>query len=291
MKENNKEQKLDALEKAMRSSFPLRKINSQKYPIDIASGCFLIYKGISLFLTVRHIYENQDIGTWNILIGCERNATDGKMNAKMKPLPPLLGMNRFQLCKNLSPSIFEHLQSDDCEEILPKLGAQNIDFVFQKMDFIPGHIDIVTNKGVSSVPFIPLSDDLNTLPDKNKRYIFFGNTKPYEDAGKLNRIKDTDYHIVTPILIPDMKYIKAVNGMLEFELAKNKYREELAGCSGAPILDEDGNLVSLVVEMKHEKEKVIEHGRYMGKRTRTKLYGVDLQKYKTLLDIAAGVIS
>lgn len=78
--------------------------------------------------------------------------------------------------------------------------------------------------------------------------------------------------------------------MLEFELAKNKDREELAGCSGAPILDEDGNLISLVVEMNHEEEKVVEHGRYIGKRTRTKLYGVDLQKYKIALDEAAGGI-
>lgn len=283
---------MDLIEKVMRASIPLRKTNPQNYPIDIGSGCFLIYKGVSFFLTVRHIYENQDIGIWNILIGCELNEANGKINAKMKPLPSLTGMNRFQLCVNPTPNLLENLQEENCEEILPKLGAKNVDFVFQKMDFVTCHIDFFTDAGIFSVPLIPLSDDLNALPDENKRYTFFGNTKPYENAEKLDRVEGTDSlcHIVTPTFISDMKYIKKANGMLEFELPKNKDREELAGCSGAPILDEDGNLVSLVVEMDHEEEKVIERGRYMGKRIRTKLYGVDLQIYKTALDVAAGVI-
>ncbi len=283
---------MDIIDKAIRSSIPLRKVNPQKKPIDIASGCFLIYKGLSFFLTVRHIYENRDIGDWNILIGCEINNTTGKINAKMQYLPPLCEMNRFLLFENPSPKVFEHLQLENSEETLPSLGAKRVDFVYRKMDFVPCHIELFTGLEFCSIPLISLEDDLESLPDKNKRYIFFGNTKPYEDAEKLDFVDgiDVPIHRVTPSLFPDIKYIKKTRGMLEFELSENRESEEIAGCSGAPIIDEDGNLVSLVVEMDHKYESILNNGRYKGKRLCTKLYGVDLQLFKTALDREAGVI-
>lgn len=51
--------------------------------------------------------------------------------------------------------------------------------------------------------------------------------------------------------------------------------EEYRGCSRAPILDSDGNIIPLVIG---------------GDITKNEIYGINLNKYKIVLDIESGLI-
>lgn len=114
---------------------------------------------------------------------------------------------------------------------------------------------------MTEIPKTTIVSDLSVPPDAQERYGFYGLTFQELKGSRL---------IQVPKLETGMKYLASEGDYHIFKTERPyKSYEEYQGCSGAPILDEHGRLVSLVVE---------------GDDRKTKILGLNLNFYKIALD-------
>ncbi|NOX99690.1 MAG: hypothetical protein GXP30_08185, partial [Verrucomicrobia bacterium] len=111
---------------------------------------------------------------------------------------------------------------------------------------------------------LPITTELSDLPNDEKRYGFWGCTKQHKNGKFLK---------VTPKCETDLRYdgVGEYNQMYLFRTPE-PYRsyKEYQGCSGAPILSEDGELVALAVE---------------GNKKKTGIFGLPIHTIRPLFDV------
>ncbi len=115
---------------------------------------------------------------------------------------------------------------------------------------------------------LTLESDLSLSPDSAREYGFWGLTRQTFDSHNL---------VAIPKLELGMKF-ERIEGDRFFFKTRQPYKtyKDFYGCSGAPILDGDGRLVSLVVE---------------GDKRKTGIYGLDLRTYRCALDVEIDMAS
>ena len=208
------------------NSVPLHCLNNEKIPIGIGTGFIIDMPDCDYLLTAHHVINNIQ-GDLGIL----REFLPGK--------GPL-----YVVLKNFSYPYILDKKTNRIKSIVDfayKKIPCKYDYSYQELIY-PGIITI-------SKPIKKFKIDQIKKPDTKSIYSFAGHTKPCNVA---NIIFDT-------VLMEhfDYKYIRTDELEYVFKPPiKHPGDDFYSGCSGAPIVDEENNLVSLLIRGDQEKDEI-----------------------------------
>lgn len=221
----------------------LVELGSNDMPVQYASGCLVNFKGCRFLLTVSHATGNQ--GRWAVEM--EWDAASSRMKLYL-----LGAMDFLKIAKVDSRRIKKVIDIDFSYKLLVETLAPRHQILSPEGEILENQAKMV------------LESELNLLPSTDETYGFWGLTRQ-ELTGNL--LKTVPKHVT------GMKFVKIEHQGLYFFKLPTPYKEyeEYQGCSGAPILDSQSRLVSLVVE---------------GDRKMTGICGVNFQKIRAALEVA-----
>jgi hypothetical protein len=225
----------DLIERIMLSSVPIRQIGLNGYPKSNASGVIVNYCSKRLFFTVFHAVK--DFDNWNIEV-----KSDFKNGTKLQGLG-LMGR-----------TVVANLDNDEIKDI---------DFAYQTIseDF-KSYYQFVENDTLYEAERIILDLNFDVAVNEENKYGFFGQAE-FDKQGKIIQIISK--------LVLDLKFIKEEDLYYIFKLpTKHPGHKYFKGTSGAPILNEEGELVSLVCGGDVDNDHII---------------GLNLKKMKSIIEI------
>lgn len=228
-------------------------------PSGIGSGCIVDYQGKQILLTVAHV-TGKEAGTC-IVTG----QPPVNFQTPMYSTGAMTYLSKFDITK-----YEEQLkQLKDEPDRIEERDFGQIDFSFatlqHKVEFIQKRIDF-KEFTVPAGKKLTIKTDLKDRPEVGKKYGFFGRIKPLYFKGTPN----ADTFETQEVLYGGAKFIRKVGYYYEFELPNPiQDHADFKGTSGAPILDTDGKLVSLVT-----------HG-YEGAKF---IYGIAIADFKSGVD-------
>ena len=209
-------------------------------PIGYASGCIVRYSGALFVLTVAHATGNQ--GNWAVEIDFDPEVGKARLYQ--------LGGMGF-----VSAARLKH----------GKFKTRDIDFSYKLLsEPVSPRFQVISPQGVIThdEPKHILETALDVQPSSNEEYSFWGCTR---------QSYDTYYLRVVPKHEIGMRFEDVRNNLAFFRTAQPyKTYKDYQGCSGAPILDSQGRLVSLVVE---------------GDKKKTGIFGLLLHTLRPILDV------
>ena len=244
------------------SSIPLKCLTPEKEIRGYASGCLIDYLGHRLVLSVSHATLKS--GLWAIELGC----WSGDRGMKLLPLPAMNFLGRISTDNLLKA--FKEGKLDD-------LSKNIVDFSY---GIIPKETESLHEqfsdngqlqwKATRTV----FKTTLTEKPETGVKYGFSGHTQleqlPHPTNSQLSVL------CATQTICGDLAYLKTEDDVHYFKLpGKHPGHIHFEGCSGAPIIDEQGRVVALVQGGNLDEDTV---------------YGVSLSKYKMAVDIEAGNI-
>ncbi len=198
------------------SSVQLRKHDDQDVPCGFGSGCLLDFKGGRFLLTVFHVAQRSS--KWSAQI---------KFDDELQKIEVLF-LNEFSYL------------ADYYED---KKTIQDVEFSFHPVR--PDFKSFYHNRNWKGETLEFKERPVFTVdnisePNKDTYYGFSGDIQPilFPD---LNAFETTQH------IYHGLKFDRVENGMLYFKLPEDHPGHEMfQGCSGAPIIGEDGKVVSLV---------------------------------------------
>lgn len=221
------------------SSVQLRKYDENSTPSSFGSACLLDFKGHRLLLTVFHV--TQKLSKWSAQI---------KYNDEIQEIEVLF-LNKFSFIANYSED---------------KKSIKDVEFSFHPVhpDFISYFHNRTWEGETVEIKERPVfTVDNIAEPNKETSYGFSGDIDPILFP-ELNTFETSQ------LIYHGLKYDRLENDMHYFKLPENHPGHEMfQGCSGAPIIGEDGKVVSLVSG---------------GCTSKNEIYGCNLQKCIRTLD-------
>ena len=248
----NKEERIDF---SVKSTIGLHHLNDKMQPDGIASGCIINYLDKRFILTVAHAVAS---GGWALRLEITPNALQKYYRAQYTLISHGL----------LNIAAIERSEENPFDLMLnPKL----VDFAFTELPKEYEVYDEYLDWNAKLKYYRPKHEyltNLENIPEAGKCYSFYGETRLNINPGKKQII-------TTPKYVTNVQYLFSKDEFHIFQLPFTVTDpKELKGCSGAPIFDENGVLVALVV----------------GCYTNTnRLVGINLNKYKFIIDIENGV--
>lgn len=241
------------------SSIPTNTIDTTSNKlIGMGSGCFVKYDKFTLFLTVYHTID-KDNNHLTTGIVSDFNADKGVKLLPLTLIPPIITGN---------------IKSSEMEIV---------DFAYQKMLQMPKcyYFDVDGMGNLKNkIERIKLITNFTDVPSKTEDYGFAGYI--YGDITQNPNVGAKFQDILNQELgyYDGLKYEQSVDDYHIFSLPNNDYeKESFMGTSGAPILDSKGKLVALV-----------SRGKLSADGAKWIIKGINLSKYKTILDIECGLI-
>lgn len=199
------------------SSVPLRKISADGLPSGIASGCLIAYGGKQLLLAVSHTTKTP--GRWAIELRYEPGQGTQVF---------VLGAMHFLKKGSLTSSKLTDL--DFSYVAVPESVRA------YRQEISPP--DTITSETPISVHTPNFADE----PLTALQYGFCGSVKPTRENHPGVTYFSTELRICT-----GLAYLRSEDDYHVFKLpVPHEGHESFRGCSGAPVLDETGNLVGLV---------------------------------------------
>ena len=237
------------------STVGLHSLSKDIIPTGSASGCIIRYENKRLILTVEHAVGNGE--KW--AIKCEIT-DDFKQKYYFPRFTHLVkGAVNTNIINssNINPAtLFIDPKSVDYSiDLLPEEHMIVEYFLSPDGRTLNGYLknEIITN--------------LEDTPNTDDSYYFYGETKT-----KLDQVNKRI--ITTEKYIAGMKYLKEFGDFYIFELPEIiKDKSDFQGCSGAPILNQNGKLISLVTS---------------GCTGTNRLLGINLKRYKVVVDLEIG---
>ncbi|QHV99306.1 hypothetical protein [Spirosoma endbachense] len=227
-------------------------------PESGGSGCIIDYNKTEVLLTVAHV-TNMDAATC-IDIG---EPTVNNQN-KVYSVGAMNYLESFDL--NRYNAQISQLQTNSGRIEEKNFGL--IDFSFAKLEHKTNYLQCkieFNDFTIQSGSKLRIKSDLTDVPDPTAQYGFFGRIK--SELGYINNILTLS---VNEVFYGGLKYIRKIGHYYEFQLPNQiNSHTDFRGTSGAPIMDTNGNLLSLVT-----------HG-YEGA---DKLYGIALADFKVGVD-------
>lgn len=221
------------------SSVPLVKLDSNHQLVaGGASGCLLDYKGTRFLLTVAHA---------------------------MREGPPLSLAIRWDPAQNgvLTHGIGECLSSVSVGTLVPDSKTidltqlNKIDFAYCRypFDHVPDFQELDqsgSGKVLSSRPCVVYNEAQIVQPDPQTIYGFAGHTRTCLELHPMMTIRSTKLTVCDGLML-----VGVDSYFYLFQLPmKHPGHEFFEGCSGAPVIDSDGNLVGLVVRGDEEDSTI-----------------------------------
>jgi len=225
------------------TSLPLTTLTQAHLPDDFASGCIAVVNARLVLLTVIHVRQRN--ANWSVAL-----RYDDKVGR----------MIHYQLGQ-MSFLAAMRLEGDGVA------AAEEVEFAYKVLPepIAPMHDRIRRHRVHATTPKLFLAQ-APAQPSPAAEYGFYGITYPDLGDGNILRCR--------PKLQDGLCFTGEDQGLLCFRTpAPYRDFEEFQGCSGAPILDQDGNLVSLVVE---------------GDPGRTMIKGVNLRRYWAAVLVECG---
>lgn len=233
---------MSAEELAIRSSLQLVILDDNSAPVSFGSGFIVLYNGRHFLLSVAHV---TDTGPYKIAI--ELGLPTDERGVIFKPVGGFYHFDTFSIG---APELLLEVEDlfKNGERLDVSFAELTIDFplIQQEMDLGAFKVE-EGGKAILEIENI-------VQPTKDKKYCFFGRVK----------------HIPTGIVKDNLPQIKMENTLkygLDY-LSSNKQfhrfiaREiindsaEYQGCSGAPILDENGFVVAIACAVR-PKSKIV----------------------------------
>jgi len=237
------------------SSVHLVRLGAESLPGEIASGLLIDYNGSRHLCTVAHALK------------------DGPISLQIEWNPALRTTSTRLL--NLMPIVSKQIT---CPSAIEDKAWAELDFAYCKISFpeIPLYQELdnetLSGKIRSSQPCKIYKETEIADPNLDVEYGFFGQTQPkYEE----HQILPDDVKYFGTALQPcyPLKFIGEDGDFYVFRLPEphpgHKYFE---GCSGAPIVDTDGNVVALLCK---------------GNIDQSIIYGFPIKKFEIVLRISA----
>jgi len=230
-----------------KSSVPLCRLDDTNQPSSAASGVLVNYGGSRLLLTVEH--ATGDFGDWAIQIEYVPNR-----GTEVYKLGPMNFLKRGSLTTGEIKTVdFAYVTVP--EELAPI--KQQIDDSFT-----------ITNQIATNV----FDLEFPCKPVTGVKYGFSGFIKGQIESHPHALILASENQIYD-----GLHYLRTEDDAHSFSLPElHPGHLEFKGCSGAPIIDEEGNIVALLTG---------------GCEKQNEIYGVSLDHYRTALDICVGKIA
>lgn len=232
-------------------------------------GCLLNFRNQLFLLSVAHIETQEDIALHLILHNDPRLGYAGYGNHYR------LNPTRFKIIKAIYPLWISKVISKICSVILKKdptgilfREKEHYDFLFDILKLPKGY-PIFLNIPQNSPYYNQLHEIFDYKPfkfDEKENYCLYGL------ANFCNNVNGTI--ACQDFFVNNLKYLKIEKGYAIFKM--NGASTNLKGCSGAPIIDSNGNLVSILVKL-HTKRNMI--------------CGVDLRRFVPAMHIAVNDIT
>lgn len=228
------------------ASVPMWKY-SNNLPVANASGCIIDYAGERFILSVAHssIANSQ----WQFQVRTAEKNHMGQWFTVDQPVE-MNFLTEFRL------------EIETNNVTIPEI----VDFTYKRIpkNLESWHVFLHNNDPINFKRTI-FKPDFEIKPSLKKKYGFFGLIRFGGVEGRRIVCQEKLEH--------DLRYIGEENGYYVFKLQR-KYgsHKNFIGCSGAPIIDNDNNLIALVA---------------FGDRKTNCIYGVNIARYKSSLDIEA----
>ena len=221
------------------STIPLRSLSAKRMPVGAASGCIFDYNGYRILLTVQHATGNNS--NWAAEVRYEKSR----------------GTQLYQLG---AMNFLSMLDLNFPEEI------QDVDFAYVgvPINFETFYQEIQPNGNVSfEEKRILCHIDFELEPKSDREFGFSGLVLP----------ELTDNQLWSKLrLYNGLKFEGSTDDYYIFKLPfKHPGHENFKGCSGAPIIDDHGNTVSLVCG---------------GSINDNTIFGISLKRYQVALQIS-----
>lgn len=230
---------INILELIVRSSLQVVIVNKESEPISFGSGCIINYKNKFFWLSVSHV---ADVEGCSVTI---ESYIDNK--PVLLPIGDIYTFDFFKIADGETIKSLEELfgggkRLDICFAEL----KQEIPLCQKKIDFG----DFKVEEGYKTILYVDYSVELT---DEN-RYGFFGRTR--------HKYTGVSYNTVPELYMENsfhfgLKYSSSNQYVDRFLMPKTiSDVEAFKGCSGAPILDQNGCLVGLVCSV-YSNTKVV----------------------------------
>ena len=194
-------------------SIPLRQLGPDNEVVKLASGCIVAYEEERILLTVEHATGNE--GNWAIEV-----EFDPERGARLYKLGPMSFFAKFLFGK--VPEFVDLAYTRLPEHVRPKIQDLNPrGEIFREAE----RLELVSQLDQEPLPGV--------------RYGFAGLGHAFRTERELHAELQHE---------PNLSYLREEEGLFVFALNhKHPGDTFYKGCSGAPILSQDGDLVSLVV--------------------------------------------
>lgn len=219
------------------TSIPLRQLDAADAPVGIASGCLVDYASRRFLLSVQHAVKRESAG-WVIDLGYE----PGKGTAIYRP----------------------HSFNYIAEMTRGSGVMRHVDFCFTEVasDLISTYQHRTPQVISDERPRHVFDIDLSTAPDTKQIFAFAGQVKA-EMHGSTALVTEMTVY-------PGLRYVRSEGEFHIFELpVPHPGHDFFRGCSGAPIVDMNRQVVALVSSGDTESNTI---------------RGVSLSRYKSALD-------
>lgn len=240
----------------MLSFVSLKQLDHNLFPMDYGSGIYVNYKNKKFILTAAHGVKNGN--NWYV---------DGKFfHNKGMALYPLDGLV-FLADKSFAPEKL-NIESDSGQidfAFAESKHKEEMELYYQEIDPNSGEIKIELPKKIHNINF-------EIKPDKNVNYSFIGLTCANPKYETKFQITPLEMKITSEKELRFIKerYLEGFGNIYIFEPPENSPNSFIyKGCSGTPIMDNEGNVISLLVG---------------GVEKENKIFGINLNFYKTVID-------
>ena len=225
------------INKCRLASYPIRELNEEKMPINMASACIIEYLNKHILLTVYHATGNN--GNWAI----ELEYVPSENATKMQQLGGLHFIKQLNITNGEEKDIdFAFIEVD-----------KSIDAFHQEIDYQSNKVNNQYKRLIVSPVFVE--------PSMEDEYCF---------SGWIKGQKKDQYLYSENVQYNNLKYIGKKDEYLLFKLPfSHPGHDFFQGCSGAPIMNKNGDVVALVC---------------YGDIKSDTIYGISLQKFRMAID-------
>jgi len=226
------------------TSVPLLRLNAEDLPTGAASGTFVDYRSRRFLLSVQHAI-NRGANGWVIFLGNEA----GRGSAVFR-------LRDFNYVGEMT---------------LGSGHIHHIDFCYTEIpsDLVSIYQNATPRGTADERPRHVFLTDLSNVPDPAQVYAFAGAVKS-ELHGATALVSDMT-------VFPGLRYLRSEAEFHVFQLpVPHPGHEEFKGCSGAPIVDQNQNLVALLCD---------------GDKSANTIRGISLARYRFAFDFVLSLAS